>query len=166
MKNPGIKYGLLAGLIVILVEFAFAKTNPTMLFTYGKYLFWIIYLTAMFKATFDERTLQGGLISFREALRPAFLTVVLASLCYYVFYYLLANYIQPDLTEVERASTIAGIRSMSGMVGEAEAEKAIELLKKQDFSFGFWDLIQAYLWNLVFPGFTFALFVAFLVRRT
>jgi len=165
MRNPGLKYGVFCGAVIVLLMYIFAQTNPEGLFYYGKYVFWGLYLIAMFLATFEARRQAGGFISFRPALRPAFLTFVVASLQYFVFYYALVNYVDTSIIEIEREVAISAIESTRNMVGDQQVEDMIETIQAEDYGFHLSDMLWAYVRNLIFPGFIFALFVAFLVRK-
>ncbi len=165
MRNPGLKYGVLCGAVVVVIMYIFAQTNPEALFYYGKYVFWGLYLAAMFIATFEVRKLEGGFIGFRTALRPAFLTFVVASLQYFVFYYALVNFVDTSIVEIEREVAISAIESTRNMVGNRQVEDMIEAIQAEDYGFHLSDMLWAYVRNLIFPGFVFALFVAFLVRK-
>jgi len=165
MKNPGLKYGVFCGALIVVLMYIFSQTNPEALFYYGKYVFWGMYLVAMFLATFEARQQEGGFIGFRTALRPAFLTFVIASSQYFVFYYALVNFVDTSIIEIEQEIALAAIESTRGIVGDQQADDMLEQIREQDYSFHLSDMLWAYVRNLIFPGFVFSLFVAFLVRK-
>lgn len=96
------KYGIFAGLAVVLYFLLFYWIDKGLMLHwtvfYGSTL---IYVLAMFWAARSLREQQGGQLHFREGLRAAFLTFLVANVFYYLFYYIIYQ-LDPTLVELQR----------------------------------------------------------------
>lgn len=165
MENNGLKYGILAGLGAIAVSLGFYLVEEKMIFSVAGYVGWAIYLYCMYKATVDERAEMGGFMTFKEALKPAFLTFVVASFIYFVFYYVLFNFIDPNLAELQKEIAMESMQGMGGLMGEETLENMMEEMEKQDFQVGIGTVSLSYAISLIFPGFIFALIIALIAKK-
>lgn len=103
MNSKTRTYGIFAGagtvLYLLLFYFADKAYFVNGLITWSSV---IIYLVFMYKAIIDERNKRGGEIEFKDAVRPAFLVYVIANLIYYTFLYLMFNFFDTELVEIQR----------------------------------------------------------------
>ena len=88
-RKISLKYGQMAGGSVVLYFLLFYfldKESMLKIWVAASSMF--IYVFFMAKAVNDQRKLQEGIISFREAISVAFLTFIIANAIYYIFYFL------------------------------------------------------------------------------
>lgn len=163
MDNNGVKYGLLAGLGVIVYTLILYLVDDKMLFGWASMLGMAIYLGCMYKAGVDERHTNGGFLSWKEALKPTFLTYVLGSLLATVFTYLLFAVIDPGLMDVQNAIAAERIQQMEGMIGEEGVEEAMKRLEEQG-TMRLSDTMLGYAFMLIF-GFIFAAIISAIVQK-
>lgn len=163
MENNGVKYGLLAGLGVIIYSLVLYLVDDKLLFGWASILGTVLYLACMYKAGVDEREEQGGFITWKEALKPTFLTYVVGSLLATIFTYLLFNVIDPSLIEIQKGMAIEQMQSMEGMIGEEGVEEGIKQIEERGTS-GLNDTLIGYAFMLII-GFVFAAIISAIVKR-
>ena len=156
------KYGALAGVFVVLYFVLFYLIDKTTML--GMTAYWsslIIYLGFMSKACLDERASHGGLLTFKDALRTAFVTFLIANLFFHVFNYILFKYVDPGLieTQMEMAKKI-----YLQFMDEAQAKKMIKEMSKNRFEMSLANVIFEYAKGAI-GGFILSLLVAVLIRR-
>ena len=103
--NPTTKslvFGTAAGLLTICAYLLAYFLNKDLFFspwlTYGTFLF---YLAAMYWVALQTRDAIEGPFLWKDALRVAFLTFVVAHAWYYVFYYVV-HQLDPSLAEMQK----------------------------------------------------------------
>ncbi len=134
MLNGPQKTGIITGLAIVAWLVIFYLIDRSL--AVNPFVTWGTLLVAGFgmaAAVRAERRAGGDRISKREALRTAFLVYVLAMLCYFVFYYVLLNYIDPSLIELQKQAMIEAGRSVEGIdfsmtLGKAVSGYVISLL--------------------------------------
>lgn len=165
MENPGIKNGLIAGLFVVagglLSYFIDPKLYLSPTIQWG---LMIVYLIFMYRAGAETRTANGGFISWGEAIKPVFLTGVLAALIVIVFQYVLFNFVAPELLDLQKETAMEALEQMEGFLGEEATETALERLEEEDFSFGIGSMISGWVLNCVI-GFIPSAIIAAILRR-
>ena len=149
MKSKTRTYGIIAGAgtVFYLLLFYFADRAN---FLNGA-ITWsslIIYLAFMYKAILEKRNSLGGEIEFKEAVRPAFVVYTIASLIYYTFIYLMFNFVDPELPDLQRELMVA---------------QGIEV-KGNDLKMTLSITFFAFLWSLI-AGFAFSAILAAILRR-
>lgn len=163
MENNGVKYGLLAGLGVVVYTLVLYLVNDTLIFGWASMLGMVIYIACMYKAGVDERSENGGFITFKEALKPTFLTYVIGSLIATIFTYLLFTVIDPGLMDLQNEIAAERIQSMSGMLGEEGVEEALKRLEEQG-AMKISDTALGYAMMLIF-GFVIAAIISAIVKK-
>lgn len=163
MENNGVKYGLLAGGLVIAYTLLLYLIDEQMLFGGASTLGVVIYIIGMYKAGMDQRKSLGGFISWKEALTPTFLTYVIGSLLATIFTYLLFTIIDPGLMEVQNEIARESIIQMEGLIGEEGVEKAMEKLEERG-TMNFSDTALSYAFMLIF-GFVVAAVISAVIKR-
>ncbi|MEO1518872.1 MAG: DUF4199 domain-containing protein [Bacteroidota bacterium] len=163
--NHAIKWGLIGGIGIVLIDALLYIVDPYSLFGWWPMLEWLVYIPVMIKAGMDERDANGGFMTWGEALKPTFLTFVVSSLLYTIFYYLLFNVIDPGLEDMQMEAMMEMADKMEAWIGEEGAEAMKEGIEEQDLSFTFSRACLTYATRLLFPGFIFAAITALVVRR-
>lgn len=164
MENPGVKWGVFGGIGVVLFTLILYLTGPTNLFGGIAYLGMAIYIFAMVKAAGEEKAALGGYMTWGQALKPTFLTYAVASLIYILFFYVLNNFIDPGLEDMQRQAAVEMMENMSGLLGEEGMEAAMEELDKQDFSFSISKAGFGWAFGLIF-GFILAAIISAITKK-
>lgn len=165
MNNHGLRWGLIGGLAIVTLYLVLYLIEPKYVFGVPSYLDWLIIPYILYKAGADERTEQGGYISWVEALKPMFLAFVVSSFIYTAFLFLLYNVIDPGMAEIQREATMEMANSFSGFLGEEGMEQMEESLEVADHSFSIPTATFTFFWRLIFPGFVFAAITALFVKK-
>ncbi len=155
------KYGLLAGVLAIGYLLLFYLVNRALILNPAVY--WssvLFYLVCMYKACLSARSGYGGLLTFSDGLRTAFTVFLIANLLFYLFYYLLFNYIDPDLVALQEAS----FRQFAEMMNPEEARPMLEAMEKQGFEMTLTATLFGYAKGAI-GGFVLALIVAAVTKR-
>lgn len=158
-NNLGKKYGIIAGLGFIAYFLLFYFIDKTMMM--GLTVSWsslIIMIFCIILAIQQERSLNGGLIAFKPALRSGFLVVVISNLMYYAFFYLMTNS-DPELVTILKDSGIEFYKKMLPEDQWSDIEKSYE-----NFSLGISDIIK-YFAKSVIGGFFIALLAGLVMKR-
>jgi len=167
MENPAIKNGLFMGVASILFTMILYFIDSSMIFGGVAYLGMLIPIYFMWKSATEERTNNGGHLSFGEGLKAAFLAAVIGSLIAQLFNYVLMNYIDPSLIDVLREESMAAAEKMAGLFGgnEDAMEEIREALEEQDFTPTLSSTLLGYLGSLIFPTFIVALIIAAITKK-
>jgi len=161
MENSSVKWGLIAGLGVMVSSLLFYLVDVNLFFTASSYLAWVVYIVCMVFAVRDQTKAQGGFISFKEVFSTAFVVYVISSLMYYIFYYLMFNVIDPSLLDIQREMTVEMMEAFSGFLSEEQMEEAIA----EATNVGIGTISMAYLVNLILPGAIIAAIIAAIMKK-
>ncbi|NND34565.1 MAG: DUF4199 domain-containing protein [Saprospiraceae bacterium] len=163
LENPAVKNGIIAGLATAGLILFFYLFNPRWVFSVASILTTILFIVFMVRSVKEEKS---GLefMAFNDALKPAFVTYVVANLIYIIFYYVLLNFIAPELVEMQREIAIETIEKMSGLIGEEGTEAALDQMDQQSFEFSLKSAALAFAWGLIFPGFIVSLIIAAIMK--
>ena len=169
MNNPGVQNGIFVGLIVIVYNLVAWFINPELLFNWilGLVIGIGLYVYFMWRAGNAEKMENGGYLTFKQSLKPTFLTYVVGSLIGIIFTYILYNFIDPTLNDMMLEKAIEMGEKMVKMLGgnEEAIEKAREEVENRGASMTIGTIIQQYLIGLIFPGFILALIVSAIVKK-
>ncbi|MBK7938351.1 MAG: DUF4199 family protein [Lewinellaceae bacterium] len=126
MKNPGVRYGLTGGIVVIFYYalLYFAKKDLFL----NPWLQWAgmaIYLLLMYRAAREDCSKNGTARDFREVLRTPFITFLLINLLYWLFYYSL-HLADPALLQMEAAAQVQYLKDQLA-AGTGDPQQANEL---------------------------------------
>lgn len=136
--NTSVKYGLIGGLIYIILQMAAYLINSNILFNWGGVTAFMILLIVIFAvcgyyAINTKRKGLGGFIKFKQAFIEAFITVVVISILMNVFNYVLYAFIDPSLETQLREFVIETTASMMESAPEEVYDEVVEKLEEQDF---------------------------------
>ncbi|NND08542.1 MAG: DUF4199 domain-containing protein [Saprospiraceae bacterium] len=163
LENPAIKNGVYAGLAACGILLLFYLVKDRMVFTWASWVSTIIFIYFMVMSVRSEKAALEHM-SFNDALKPAFLTFVVSNLLYITFYYVLLNFIAPDLVEMQRKIAMETMEKMGNLMGEDAMEEGIEALENHDFSFGLKTAALSFAWGLIFPGFIVSAIIALVMK--
>jgi hypothetical protein len=149
MKQTAVKYGIITGMAIVLYLFVFHQINQELVL--NPLVYWSpipVSLLAMMLVVRKEREANGGKIEQRVAMRHAFLTFVLAYLFFTIFIYLLFNYIDPGLVELQKKAMLEAGRKIEGF----------------DFTMTIGKVLFQYAYMLI-PGFFLSYMVASFMKK-
>ncbi len=159
--NLSIRYGVLAGISVIIYMLVFYFYDVKVML--GPSVFWsttLLFIIGMFFAAREERKVRE-FMTFREILPVAFVTYLVANLFFYDFLYILFNFVDPSLPELQRQVSLETIQD----AGFTEyVEEAIDEIEKMPAEFTLGQAIFGYLRSAIF-GFLLSLIIAGLTRN-
>lgn len=88
MKNIGVRYGLLGGVVVVFYfALVYIIKKEAFLYPWLQWLSMVFYLLFMYRAAKEEAAALGVKRDFREILRTPFIVFILINLFYWLFYY-------------------------------------------------------------------------------
>lgn len=163
LENPAIKNGIIAGIGSAVFVLLLYLVNPRWIFGFPSYITTIIFIVLMVQSVKAEKK-NIDYTSFSDALKPAFLTFVVANFIYIFFYTILVNFIAPELLDVQKEITLEMLEKMSGLLGEDGLEAAVDEVEARDFDFGLKTASWTFAFGLIFPGFIIAAIIAAVMK--
>ena len=169
MNNPAAKYGIYYGGISVATSLLLWLAKPELLFNtpLGLILGFGLPIVMMYLSIKETRDHQEGFISFGEAIKASFLTYIIGSLIAILFTFILMNYLDTSLLELQKEQAIAMTESMSSMFGANEEmmEEMREQMDDQLGTFSFGQAIMGWLGSLVFPGIIISLIISAIMKK-
>ena len=162
MKEVQKKYGIIAGVAVVGYMLLFYFIDKSLMLNWKVY--WsslIIYIIGMYVACAEKRKSEGDVLDFQIGLRTAFVTFLLANGIFYAFQYLLFNFGDPTLVDLQKA---ASIELYKEFMGEEQAKEMIKAMKEDGFGMTIGASISGFVQGAI-GGFLLALMVAGILRR-
>jgi len=166
IENPVIwRFGLMTGLVNILYVLLLYLINPIMIISTWGWLAPVFTIVMLVLAGLNVRTLFGGSINFKKALKTVFLTYVISALLLSFFNYSLYNFIDPELGEILKQEAIENIDRITFSYSDKAGDKAMEeLLEKQEFTPTLGQTALQFLYSCIF-GIIISLIIAAIIKR-
>ena len=161
MNAHSTKFGLIAGIGTVLILLTAYFIDKRLQLSPG--VVWstsIFYIVGMAMAAIEERKDKGGFISFKEALKAAFIVWMVANAIYHAFNYFHFNYFDPEMLQIQKDYVLETLEM--GVFSEEMVEQMAE--KTEEIKYDILTTIRGYIMSLVF-GFILAAIIARLVRR-
>ena len=138
MDNPGLKWGIYLAAILVLTTTVLKFVAPRMLFSIplGLLMSLVVPIVFMVLSGRELRFMQEGYLSFGEALKNSILVLAIGSLISILYEYLLFNFIDTSLLELQKEAIIemgdwmTNLMESSG-VPEEQLDEQREALKEQ-----------------------------------
>jgi len=165
LENPAIKNGIIAGISSVVLILLMYLINAKMVFNLASIVATVLFIVFMIRSVKAEKEVMDT-FAFSDALKPGFLTFVVANLIYMIFYYVLLNFIAPELITMQKEIALEMLEKMSGFLGEEATEAAIDEFQARDFEFGLTTAIWSFAWGLIFPGFIIASIIALVFKES
>jgi len=162
-NNHAKKFGILAGVGTVIFLFLFYWIEKKLMLSPS--VIWstiFLYLIGMYMAAIEVRRENEGYIDFRTALKAAFLVWVIANAIYHAYNYILFNFLDTDMLNVQKKYMGEEMNKMEGYIGDDYIQHMrdnIDLL-----SYDLSQVIFAYVSSLI-VGFALAALIARMVRR-
>jgi len=160
-----LKYGLYAGAGTVAYLLLFYFIDPKLMLS--PWVSWsslLIYIAAMLKAALEERKASEGGFTFRQAVRPAFGVYVVASVVYFLFNYVLYNYVNTDLAEIQRDIMVQQAQGMAEKFGKEDLKEQIESISSEDLKVTVRNSALGFMWSLI-GGFFMSALIALGAKR-
>ncbi len=113
MQQTAVKYGIIAGTASALYLFLFHQMGAA--FVLNPFVVFGQILISLFGAVLAVRAIReanAGKIERKEALKYAFAVFALSQILFWVFIYLMFNYIDPSIIEIQRKMMVdAGMKA-------------------------------------------------------
>lgn len=161
MNAHSTKFGLIAGIGTVLILLTAYFIDKRLQLSPG--VVWstsIFYIVGMAMAAIEERKDKGGFISFKEALKAAFIVWMVANAIYHAFNYFHFNYYDPEMLQIQKDYVLETLDT--GVFSEEMAEQMAA--KTEEIKYDLLTTVSGYIMSLVF-GFLLAAIIARLVRR-
>lgn len=165
MNQLALRYGGFMGLALVLVNLLFYLIGVNAFFQYAGLVGFVVYIGFMVKAGIDQRTEEGGFMTFGQAFTVTFQTYVLGALIYWIFYYILFNFIDPSLVEEQKRIAMEALEKFGSFMGEEAMDQMMEQVETQDFGASIGTVLTSFLTSLIFPGAIFALIISLFIKR-
>lgn len=165
MKNTAVKYGILGGVSVVAYFLVFYFIRPQLMLEPAvQWVSLLVYFMFMLLAARQMRLIKGDeIFTFREAMRPAFLTFVIISTIYYIFNYLLYHF-DPTMIIYEKEIVIRNMHWLANVMGQDLPEQELQKFRGENQYVTIGNSIFGLLRSFI-GGFILALPVAAVVRR-
>ncbi len=165
MGNPSVKNGLMGAGVAIIVYLILWLIDPTSYLKFGSWIGLVIALFFMYRAAKEARDLNGGFIEFAELFKVTFIMIVIMTAITSFFAYILFNFIDPNLIEVQKQIVTESIEKMSGMMGEDAAAAMAEKMEEQDYNLTIGKLLQGWAIGLVLWAIAAAIMSAIMKKK-
>ena len=170
MGNHAVKYGVYYGGASIIISLLLWLISPESLFNMGIGLAigFGLPILFMYLSINTTKVEQEGFISFGESLKASFLTYMLGSLIGVLFTFILMNYIDPSLLEMQKEMAIKIAEDMTSMFGAPEEamEEMREEMENQNLdTMTFGQTMLTWLSGLIFPGLIITLIMSGILKK-
>lgn len=161
-NNHAIKFGVFAGIGTVMFLFLFYWIDrPLMLSPSIIWSTMLLYFIGMYMAPLEERKENGGYISFKPAMKSAFLVFVIANGIYHFYNYALYNFIDTEMLSIQQEFMRENMVVLENVFTKEQYEtfkESIEVL-----NFNLITVISNFLLSLFF-GFLIAAIIAKLIK--
>jgi len=164
-SNPGLTYGLIAGLLMILLTLGLYLGGAESFLSPVSYLGYVILIVVAVMAGRKQKQVNGGFLPFSQALKIVFSVFVVAMLLQTLFTYLLFNFIDTDFAAALNQISMEKAEEIMRKFGvpEADIEKALEQSRNQNnYSLG--KMLLGFFISCIF-SFIFALIIAAIIKK-
>lgn len=161
--NHAVKFGILAGLGTIIFLFLFYWIDKKLILS--PEIIWstmFLYLLGMYMAPVEERKENGGYIDFKPALRAAFIVWIVANSIYHLFNYVLYNFLDKEMLNVQQQYMRDNMGTVEGFVSPENYELLVANIEQMNYNFV--TVFTAYISSLIW-GFILAAIIGRMVRR-
>lgn len=149
--NTAVKNGVFLGIALAIGTVAFVLVSPSGFVKFGNWALFIIAILIMVKTANDVKSKQGGYASFSELFLPILVTVAIGYFIRVATYYIMANFITPELIEIQEQIAVEALEGMSGLLGEEMLDKSLDAMEDQNLA-GLGNVFMQYLTLLVGTG--------------
>ncbi|MBP6516733.1 MAG: DUF4199 domain-containing protein [Chitinophagales bacterium] len=165
--NPAIKWGIIGGLVSIILTMLIYFVSPSSLASFSLiFVFLLVSLFFLIWGGIDFRKANNDEISFVDALMATLIIAMISSLIGTLFSYILMNFIDPQLPEIIKQKVIENTVEMMEKFNtpDDKIEEAIDGIRSQNFSGGIKDYALKFA-NSMLMNAVFCLIVSAFIKR-
>ncbi|WP_212003490.1 DUF4199 domain-containing protein [Chitinophaga sp. HK235] len=166
-SNPGIKWGIVSGLVLILLNVISWVAGSDVLFAWWNGVCQLVLFIVFGVLAGKERKKQiGGYIGFKELIKPVFTTFVIGLLMVSVYQFILYKLIDPHLSETLKEHTLGMTeRILTRMKApQEEIDKQLDSINATDFSVTIAKSLMDYLKSVTFY-FAISAIISLILRK-
>lgn len=163
-QNPVIKYGILGGVVYVLLTTILYEMGISFLTGYWRIVpFAAICFIAIYAAIEQKKT-QGGYITFTQALFTVFLCFLIIELFWVIYMILLYHVIDPDLAAKVKVLVLEKLQGLEAKLGKDMLNKYMGKVSNRNFSFNVKNALIDYgVWAVIY--FAISLIAAAILRK-
>lgn len=151
MEHPSVKNGVFGAAIVIIIYLIMWFVSPKAFLSYGSWLGFAIIIFFMYRAGKEVRDMNQGFIEFGEIFKYLFITFVVLTLITSIFNYILLNFIDPGLIEIQKEIALEAMEKVANALGNEEMlDEMNDQLDEQSFDLTPWKALQGWIFGLIF----------------
>ncbi|MCW3466799.1 DUF4199 domain-containing protein [Chitinophaga nivalis] len=166
-SNPGIKWGIISGLVLIFLNVISWVAGSSILFAWWNSIIQLL-IFAFFGilAGIEAKKAAGGFISFKDVLKPVFITFIIGTLMITLYQYVLYKFIDPSLVDALKHHIMQATESTLRMMKapQDEIDKQLDELNGTDFNVGLSKSFMDFLKGIIFY-FVISVIIALIVRK-
>ena len=151
-SNPGIKWGLLIGLAMILWNMLTWAAGLDYLFSLKlKFVQFIVWALLGLLAGQEKKKQLNGYIGFKDAIKPIFTMFIISSLLVAIYNYVVFTYVAPNLLEASKQHLMNDTEWLlrAFKAPQDEINKQLKDLKEADYHISIASSFMEYLRNLI-----------------
>ncbi len=151
MEHPSVKNGIFGAITIIIVYLVLWLIDPKILVKFGSWFGIIIGIYFMYRAGKEARDANEGFISFADVFKYLFITMALLTLIVSLFNFVLYNFIDPTLIEVQKEVALESVEKMANMLGNEDmVEEISDSIDESNFDLTIGKVIQGWFVGLIF----------------
>ena len=165
-ENNGVFHGVLLAALTVGLGLVFYFVSKPLFLNLSLRLFLslLIPITLMTRAATQERKKLGGYIEFSEALQPAYICLIIGTLAFSIFQYVIMN-MDFELLEIQRDISVKAIQDIKGFANLSEENVAtLEETTPEDMRPNLQVFMLGLAKNFIL-GFIIAAIIAAIVKR-
>ncbi|MBO9571932.1 MAG: DUF4199 domain-containing protein [Chitinophagaceae bacterium] len=164
--NIGVKYGLITGLIVVIITLLQYLGGIDMFMSPVGYISYLVIITVAVLAALKVRKGNEGFLEFRQALKITFTVFALSLLLQTIFIYILFNFVDPSFKDVVSVETMNKAEQWMRKAGRSDAEidKWLDMERGKD-PYAIGRVIMGYA-TFCIVSFIFCLLISLIVRKS
>lgn len=163
-RKVSLTYGIIAGVATVGYYLLLYFSNKQGFF--NLYAWWaglLPMLLFMILGTLRLREKQAGVLRLSTGLQTAFLIFVLSSLLFYIFYFVLLKYIDPEMLRIQQETALQTLERFSRGRGD-DLEPYEDFYREQGLEISLTTVIFRYVQSLI-GGFILSLGLAFVLKN-
>jgi len=167
MNNPTVRYGVIAGLIVVIYNLALYIISPEMVVSFMVMLSYVAIIAFMVVGGREaKKGHTDGTFDFKAALKVTFTISVISTLIFNIFTYVLYNLIDTSLSEVSMKVSKELSITISRYFGATEEmiDKNLDSMSIEQYEITLTKSIFGYAISCI-VGFIFAAFISVLIKN-
>jgi len=166
MEQYPVRNGLISGAVQVAVLVLFYFISTLMLISFASIVCFFIYIGFMRQTVLQYKRDQDGYITFKDAFKGSWLTYIPGTVIVVVFNYILFNFIDPGLLEMQKEIALDAFEAMSKYLpmSDEDYDKQVAVLESQN-PYSLYSLAIGLPVSFLFPGALIAAIMALVMRK-